>query len=74
MFFDDVGRLTNFATMRYREMEGEYSLDPWSTPMSGYGVLGGLNLPLRGQAVWNLPAADLVYADLELTEVVHNSG
>ena len=73
MFFDEVGRLTNFRTMRYREMEGEYSLDPWSTPMSGYGVLGGLNLPLRGQAVWNLEAGDLVYADLEVTEVVYNS-
>jgi hypothetical protein len=71
MFFDQVGRLTNFSALRYREMEGEYSLDPWSTPMTGYGVLAGLNLPLRGQAVWNLPAGDLVYAELEVTEVVY---
>jgi hypothetical protein len=74
MFFDQVGRLTNFTALRYREMEGQYSLDPWSTPMTGYGVLAGLNLPLRGQAVWNLPEGDLVYADLEVTEVAYNSG
>lgn len=73
MIFDEVGRLTNFTTMRYREMEGKYSLDPWSTPMTGYGVLAGLNLPVRGQVVWKLPAGDLVYAELEVTEVVYNS-
>jgi hypothetical protein len=37
-------------------------------------MLAGLNLPLRGQAVWNLPEGDLVYADLEVTEVAYNSG
>ena len=73
MTFDDVGRLTNFATMRYRGMGGEFSLDPWSTPMTGYGVRAGLNLPVRGQAVWNLPSSDLPYAELEITEVEYNS-
>ena len=73
MFFDDVGRLTNFTTMRYREIDGEFSLDPWSTPITGYGVRAGLNLPVRGQAVWHLPAGDLPYADLEITDVVYNA-
>ena len=74
MIFDDVGRLINFTTMRYREMEGAFSLDPWSTPMTEYDVRAGLNLPVRGQAVWNLASGDLVYAELEITEVVYNSG
>jgi hypothetical protein len=73
MIFDDVGRLTNFTTMRYREIGGEFSLDPWSTPITGYGVRAGLNLPVRGQAVWNLPSGDLSYADLEITGVEYNS-
>ena len=72
MFFDDEGRLTNFTTMRYREIGGEFSLDPWSTPITGYGERAGLNLPVRGQAVWNLPDGDLVYADLEITDVEYN--
>jgi len=73
MFFDDSGRLTNFAAMRYREIEGEFSLDPWSTPILEYGEIAGLNLPIRGQAVWNLKSGDLPYADLEIREVQYNS-
>ena len=72
MIFDNLGRLTNFTTKRYREIDGEFSLDPWSTPIAGYGVRAGPNLPVRGQAVWNLAAGDLPYADLEITDVEYN--
>jgi hypothetical protein len=73
MHFDDTGRLTNFTTMRYREIDGDFSFDPWSTPITGYGEFAGLNLPVRGEAVWNLPAGDLKYADLEIIEIEYNS-
>jgi hypothetical protein len=69
---DEQGRLTNFITQRYRENKGLYTLDTWTTPMTEYGVLAGLNLPIRGQAVWKLPAGDLPYADLKLTEIEYN--
>lgn len=72
MFFDNVGRLINFTTMRYREIDGDFSLDPWSTPITGYGLLAGLKLPVRGQAVWNLPSGDLPYVDLEVSEIEYN--
>jgi hypothetical protein len=71
--FDDEGRVTNFSTMRYREFEGQFSLDPWSTPITGYGERAGLNIPVSGQAVWNLPSGDLLYVDLEITEVAYNA-
>ncbi len=58
--------------MRYRETGGDFSLDPWSTPILEYGVHAGLNLPTRGQAVWNLESGDLIYADLEVIEVEYN--
>jgi hypothetical protein len=70
--FDDVGRLTNFTAMRFREHNGTFSLDPWSTPMTEYGVLGGLRLPIRGQGVWNLSSGDLKYVDVALTDVAYN--
>lgn len=72
MFFDDDGRLVNFSTMRYREISGSYSLDPWSTPIMDYGERVGLKLPVRGKAVWNLASGDLEYADLEITKVEYN--
>jgi hypothetical protein len=73
MFFDEVGRLINFTALRYREVGGAFSLDPWSTPITDYGVHAGLNLPVRGKAVWNLPAGDLLYADLEITWIDYNT-
>jgi hypothetical protein len=72
MFFDDDGRLTNFKAMRYREIDGDFSLDPWAIPILEYGRLAGLMLPIRGQAVWNLESGDLTYADLKITEVEYN--
>ncbi len=72
MHFDGDGRLTNFTCQRYREMGGEFSLDPWSTPILEYGERAGLKLPVRGQAVWNLESGDLAYADLEITEAIYN--
>jgi hypothetical protein len=40
--------------MRYREIGGEFPLDPWSMPLLDCGERAGLKLPTRGQAVWNL--------------------
>jgi len=69
VFFDEAGRLTNFTTKRYREIDGEFSLDRWSTPILGYGEHAGLKLPIRGKAVWNLISGDLPYADLEIIDI-----
>jgi hypothetical protein len=73
MYFDREGRPTNFTAKRYREIEGDFSLDDWSTPISEYSVRASLNLPTHGQAVWNLPAGDLVYVDLEIKEILYNT-
>ncbi len=73
LHIDDTGKLTNFTAERYREIDGEFSLDPWSTPITRYGVLTDLNLPLGGQAVWNLPAGDLLYIELQIEELQYNS-
>lgn len=72
LFFDEMGRLTNFTAMRYRGMGGDFSLDPWATPVSGYGQYAGLNLPVSGKAEWNLPTGDLVYIELEITALEYN--
>lgn len=72
LHIDDDGRPVNFTAMRYREIEGDFSLDPWSTPITGYGQFGGLNLPTKGQAVWNLESGDLMYVDLKIEELIYN--
>ena len=72
LVFDDAGRLTNFIAQRYRESKGKSTLDTWTTPMTEYGVLAGLNLPIHGQAVWKLLSGDLPYIDIQLTSIEYN--
>lgn len=72
MFFDDDGRMLNFVASRYREKQGTYSLDTWSTPITEYGVFAGLRLPIRGEAIWQLPEGDLSYIKLHLTGIAYN--
>jgi Family of unknown function (DUF6544) len=73
LFFDDAGRPVNFATMRYYfKSKDDIQLQPWSTPMAGYGLRGGLNIPVRAKAMWNLPSGDYAYWDGKITEVEYN--
>jgi len=72
LYFDDAGRLMNFVAQRYRENNGTYSFDTWSAPTTAFGKLAGLNLPIRGTGVWNLPAGDLPYIDLEIGSLTYN--
>lgn len=72
MHFEAEGRVTEFVAERYRELNGEFILNTWSTPIDGYGKLAGLNLPVRGRAVWRLDTGDLTYVDLEILSVEYN--
>ena len=70
---DELGRLVNFIAKRwYSENQDAYTLETWTTPMVEWGKLARLNLPIRVQAVWNLPAGDFPYGDVRLTEVEYN--
>lgn len=70
--FDADGRVTEFVAKRYRMVDGGYQLETWSAPVTEYGELAGLNLPVRGKAVWKLPAGDLEYFDVIITELEYN--
>ena len=72
LYVDEEGRLTDFVAQRYRTVEGGYELDAWSCPVTAYGQLAGLELPVRGKAVWKLPDCDLTYIDLSITALDYN--
>jgi len=69
MYFDPEGKPLNFVAKRYRMVGKKYDLETWSTPFTGYGEFEGLRLPVKGQGVWNLKEGDLVYVELEITEL-----
>jgi len=72
MHFKPDGKPVNFVAKRYRMAGKKYDLETWSTPFTGYGEFEGLKLPVRGQGVWNLKEGDLVYIELEITELEYD--
>jgi Family of unknown function (DUF6544) len=72
MSFNSEGKPLNFVAKRYRMVGKKYDLETWSTPFTGYGEIEGLKLPVRGQGVWNLKEGDLVYVELEITELEYD--
>jgi len=72
MYFDPEGKPLNFVAKRYRMVGKIYDLETWSTPFTGYGEFEGLRLPVKGQGVWNLKEGDLVYIELEITELKYD--
>jgi hypothetical protein len=67
LFFDTEGRLTEFVGRRYAGGD----LETWSVPITAYGEMEGLNLPVRVKAVWKLADGDQEYVDVTITELHH---
>jgi hypothetical protein len=71
-YFNDKGELINMVAERYREHNGQFTLDTWSTPLSEYGHFNGVKIPLKGEGVWRLDAGDFTYIKLEVTDIEYN--
>jgi hypothetical protein len=72
MYFDDLGRMLNFAAERYGEFNGKSMMKTWTTPMTEYAEINGMNLPVAGRGVWLLPPADFAYIQVRVQEIVYN--
>jgi hypothetical protein len=72
MYFDDNGRLLTFIAQRYGDFNGQYAMHTWATPVIDYAEFNGLKLPAGGMGVWQLPAGDLPYVDVQPIEIVYN--
>ena len=58
LHIDDQGRPTNFTCRRFYMQGDDFTLEDWSTPMTKYGQMAGLNLPINGAAQWKLAEGD----------------
>jgi len=72
MTFDDQGRPTDFTAQRYGDMNGAFTLQTWSVPITEYAVHAGLTIPVRGLVTWKLPSGDVPYYDWQVTQVDYN--
>jgi len=73
--FDDKGELTKFETdERYMDNgKGTSEKHKWTVEASNYIERGGIKLPSRLKATWNLPDGDYEYFNGTLKDIVYNS-
>ena len=68
--FDDEGRFVTFTTERYYNDGEKDCMLPWNTPAASYGELGGLQLPVRGKAIWTFEdGSEFEYIDITITKI-----
>ena len=71
---DPDGELTGFVAERYRMVGSRLDLETWWTPVTEYGELAGLRLPVRGKAVWRPAGGDFEYIDVRVDGLVYDRG
>ena len=69
LFFDDEGKVVDFLGTRYAAGRGT---ENWTTPITGYGEMNGLRLPIRGQGVWHPDSGEFAYVELEILEIKYD--
>ena len=71
--FDEDGRLVDFLSEdRYAFLNGEMLQIPWSTPITEYKEMNGLQLPYKGSAIWHFEDHDYEYIQLLIEAVQLN--
>lgn len=73
LFFGKQGEITNFVADRYMTSDDEYRLETWSTPISEYGEIRGVRIPIKGSGVWSLSDGDFEYIRVEITDIEYNN-
>ena len=71
--FNEQGQVVNFETERYMEQDGEFVLQPWSTPIQDYREMNGMMLPVKGEAVWHLEDGEFPYFRGEIVDLEYNN-
>lgn len=70
--FNEKGEVIYFVTERYMELNGQYVMETWSTPMKDYKEFNGIKIPAKGEAIWKLKTGDFSYYQVEITEIEYN--
>ena len=70
--FGDDGRFTSLTARRYMSADGGARLETWVIPVTEWRAVRGIDMPVRGNAVWKLAAGDFDYYRWEITDVEVN--
>jgi Family of unknown function (DUF6544) len=70
--FDERGRLVRQTADRYMSAGGASRLEKWVIPVTEWRTIRGVELPVRGNAVWKLAGGDFDYFQWEIVDVEVN--
>lgn len=71
LIFDEENRLVNFISDdRYDINEGKTYR--FSTPLSEFKIINGIELPTYGEAIWHYPEGEFVYGKFHLKDIEYN--
>lgn len=72
-YFNEDGDLINFVAERYMDINGDFKIEKWSTPISDYREFNGIRIPSEGEAVWKLDSGDFSYIKIKLIDIDYNN-
>ena len=67
--FNQEYQIIKFTAKRYMEVDGINVLKNWVTPMGSYKEINSINIPTKGQAIWQLETGDFSYFDGEIVAI-----
>jgi hypothetical protein len=70
--FDDRGRFASLTAERYMNAAGGPRLENWVIPATEWRTIRGIEMPVRGNALWKLAAGDFDYYRWEILDVEVN--
>jgi hypothetical protein len=72
--FNENYQLINFISSDryYIDDTGEGHNVDWSTPITEYQEIDGLNLPYKGSAIWHFDDHDYEYVKLTIEDIIYN--
>ncbi len=70
--FDDEGAPLSFSAKRYREMNGQFTLEPWGGVVKGYAEFDGVRIPSQLDVVWQPDTGYFNWFQCEITEIEYN--
>ncbi len=71
LYFNGKGQLTNFIS-NDRTSVSQMQAFPFSTPVSEYQTINGMNIMKKGDAVWHYPEGEFIYGKFLLKEIEYN--
>ena len=73
LHFNQNGEITGLTAKRYREDNGQYSLDEWAPRMSEYKEINGVKVPASCEVIWILDSGDFSCIKIELTDIKYDN-